>query len=75
MKIMLIVDFITLISIFIAAYIGYWFGIDMDTFLTLGCGAFSLEMVISAWIKVSENKETTDDKKTTTQTGAKKANG
>ena len=81
MKLLVSACFVTLVCIFIAAFIGYWHGVNMDTWLTLGCGAFSLELAINAWIKLSETKnpagtakadETkTDPKKTTTP----KANG
>lgn len=76
MKILLIVDFITLILLFAAAYVAYWHGVDMDTWLTLGCGAFSLELVLSAGIRLFKKEpDKAEEPITTTQTGVKKTNG
>lgn len=74
MKRMVILCAVVLIILFVAAYVGYWFGIDMDVFLTVGSGAFSMELAINAWIKALEIKKNTGDQKPGAKT-TKKVNG
>ena len=69
MKFMVITCIVTLICMFIAAYIGYWNGVDMDMWLTLGCGAFSLELAATTVIKIYQK----DGTKTKTGMTGKKA--
>ncbi|HPJ01812.1 MAG TPA: hypothetical protein PKU80_03105 [Candidatus Limiplasma sp.] len=75
MKRMIVLSARTLICILIAAYVGYWFGKDMDTWLMVGCGAFSLELGYNAWIKLKERKQTSGGKTADETKLTKKVNG
>jgi hypothetical protein len=76
MKKLVIVCYVTLICMFTAAYVGYWYGIDMDTWLTLGCGAFSLELAINACLKLfGKDDDKTDAQKADEKKPTNKVNG
>ena len=75
MKRMIILDAVTLICILIAGYIGIWFGKDVNTWLMVGCSAFSLELGYTAWIKLTEAKAKNSDTKSAETNTTKKVNG